>query len=670
MKKIVFICIGLFLLLVGCSNDEEVQPEERLQEYTDHWKSQDFESMYEMVQDVEKERFVDRYQKIYNDIGVRNLSVSFETPDSENTDNEDKQKKTFPLTVEMETLAGPISFESNIEMVKQEETVDGESKVDWLVNWHPGLIFPELENGADVGMETVQPVRGEIFDRNGEGLAVNGSVYELGVVQDYFSEENADQEKQEIADILDITVEDIDQALNQNWVRPTDFVPLKVVQNLEENDLAEAVDAMRPLLSQTTTERLYPYSEVTAHLTGYIAPITAEKLEEVDETIYSENDMIGQRGLEELFEERLRGEEGVRLYAEKDDDEIATIAEKEVQNGEDITLTIDINVQERLFTSLEGDAGTATAIHPTTGDTLALVSSPAFDPNAFIFGLSQDQWNEWQEDPQNPLLNRFASTFAPGSAFKPITSAIGLTDGSLDPDAGRSIEGLTWQQDDWGNYEVTRVSESSGPVDLTDALVRSDNIYFAQTGLEIGSETMMTGLKNFGFDEEIPFTYPLPTSTISSDGSLDDEVLLADTSYGQGELQMSALHLAASYSIFLNEGNLVQPILEKDEDGGTWKENLISNDHAAIIRDALRKVMTEGTGSSANISSVEISGKTGTAELKQSQDVEDGEENGWFVGYPDGHSMIISMMVENIEGQDHGSAYVAEKVTQSIADLE
>src|SRR5690606_19448054 len=120
------------------------------------------------------------------------------------------------------------------------------------------------------------------------------------------------------------------------------------------------------------------------------------------------------------------------------------------------------------------------------------------------------------------------------SAFKPITSAIGLKNGSIDPQEELTIQGLTWSKDGWGNYAVRRVSESSnGKVDLVDALVRSDNIYFAQQVVEMGAEPFVDGLKTFGFEEDFPFTYPISKSTISSDGKLDDEVLRANTGYGQ-----------------------------------------------------------------------------------------------------------------------------------------
>ncbi|WP_163538867.1 penicillin-binding transpeptidase domain-containing protein [Gracilibacillus sp. YIM 98692] len=673
MRKLLGVLTVVLITLIGCQDkEEEVTPEDRLQAYLELWSDRNFEEMYTMVKGASKEAFVDRYPKVYQDLEVENLQLDYVVPEMEETEEEatEKEEQAFLLQVKMETIAGTIDYETPLTMVKDVEEVDNQEVTDWLVQWDTHFILPSLEEDDTITINTFEPARGSIYDRNRQGLAVNENIYELGVVPERFSEENEQVEKESIASALGITVEEIDESLNQSWVQPHYFVPLKVVPGLSEDGLDEEVKTNNALTYRTVTGRIYPFEEAAAHLIGYIAPLTAEKLEEVDSDIYNENDMIGYRGLEELFEEELRGTEGVQIIVEKENKEDKVISEQKVQNGENITLAIDASVQKRLFESLEGDAGTAAAIDPKTGDTLALVSSPAFDPNAFLYGLSNSQWNDWQEDPQNPLLNRFTSTFAPGSAFKPITSVIGLESGEIDPNEGLEINGLTWQKEGWGNYRVRRVSESNGPVDLKDALVRSDNIYFAQQALQIGAETLTDGLKDFGFDEDFPFTYPISASEITSDQSLDNEVLLADTSYGQGEIEMSALHMATAYSSFLNDGTMMKPRLTMDEASAeAWKEGLVSNEHASFIQESLRAVVTEGTGQDANIANVSISGKTGTAELKQSQSDEGGQENGWFVGYPENQDMIIAMMIEHIEDKGNGSGYVAEKVANVLNDI-
>src|SRR5699024_6041400 len=134
--------------------------------------------------------------------------------------------------------------------------------------------------------------------------------------------------------------------------------------------------------------------------------------------------------------------------------------------GENIQLSIDVNIQEKIFNAYEDSAGTAAMIQPKTGEVLALVSSPSFDPNDFIYGISQANWDQLSENPKNPLLNRFTSTYAPGSVIKPISAAIGLKNGTITHDEGIEINGLTWGKESWGDVKVTRVSATGIPVDL------------------------------------------------------------------------------------------------------------------------------------------------------------------------------------------------------------
>ncbi|GAA5415679.1 beta-lactam-inducible penicillin-binding protein [Paraliobacillus ryukyuensis] len=666
MKRLMMIAsISLaFIGLVACSNDEETA-EERLQTYVNNWEKENFSDMYQMIANqeaYETEAFVDRYEKIYNDVEVTDLSVDFQVPETE----EDEPPSTFPLEVSMNTIAGQVQFEQDISLT---QTENEEGETNWYVQWDPGFIFPALANGGDVGIETTSPTRGEIYDRNENGLAVNAKIYSVGVQPSLF--ENEEEEKQKIADMLDIAVESIDEALAADWVGENTFVPLKDIPTTDEAFIEELF-AIPSVVKQDKTGRSYPYGKATAHLVGYIGQITAEELEEKEDASYTQNDMIGKRGLEQLFEAQLKGERGVKIVAEDESEsEAQVIAEKPAQDGENITVTIDAKLQQTVYNSFGEDAGTASVLNPKTGETLALVSSPAFDPNELTYGISQSKWKELQNDEQSPLTNRFAATFSPGSSIKPITSAIGLSNGTIKPDESIEINGLTWSKDGWGNYAVRRVSPSSGPVDLTDALVRSDNIYFAQKAVEMGSKALVSGLQNFGFGEDFPYTYPIETSTISSSGTIDEEILLADSGYGQGQMQVSSLHLATAYTTFLNQGNIMQPTLKLDEkDSVVWKESLLSSEHADLMKGILRQIVTDanGTANQADIDAVNLSGKTGTAELKASQDETGGQENGWFVAYPDDESMLISMMVEHVEDRG-GSHYTVEKVADIFNQL-
>lgn len=669
-RKMLFILILFIAFMTACSSDE-VTPNEQFDMYIKEWNDENFTEMYEMVSSDSKkeyppEEFIDRYEKVYKDLAISDLNITY----NELSDDELKQAKkdetaTVTMNAEMDSLAGPISFTKEAKLTKEKTDEDEEA---WFIDWNPGFIFPELDNGGEIGLETTPPSRGEILDRNKMPLALNDTVREIGIVPEELGE-HADDNKKRIANLLNMSVEDIDSKLNASWVEPDLFVSLATVLP-DDTYLLEQLGAIEGVKGKEATGRVYPLGKAAAHLVGYVGQINAEELEESEPGVYSANDTIGKRGLEQLFEKPLRGEPGAKILIKKEDEENVVLAEKDVKNGENIQLTIDVNVQEKIYNTYDGDAGTAAAIHPKTGETLALVSSPAFDPNELLYGTSENKWENLESDPKTPLLNRFNATYAPGSVMKPITAAIGLSNGTIKPDEGVEIKGLTWSNGKgWGDYKVRRVSEGSGPVDLADALIRSDNIYFAMKAVDMGSDDYTKGLKEFGLGEDLPFEYPITTSTISSEGEIDNEVLLANTSYGQGEIQFSSLHLALAYTPFLNEGQLIKPtLLLDDEDGQIWKKDIITADDAKLMQGILSDVVTKGTAKKAQKADFPISGKTGTAELKLASDTK-GEENGWFVGYPtDDQDILIAMMVEKTEDKG-GSSYTVEKVTNALIDI-
>lgn len=658
MKRYIAIAAGAGVLaLAGCQ--PQPTPEDRLDEYVGHWNEQDFTVMYEdyltegSKEAFPTEAFDERQQQLIEDLGIENLEVSYTA--EEDVEWDEAEPAEFPVNVKMETLAGPVEFDQTVSMIHEEQ----ESGENWFVDWDPSLIFKDLEEGDEVAVRTEASERGEIVDREGRGLAINGTGYNLGVVPERLE---GDGDMEEAADLLGLTVESIEESLNQSWVQADQFVPLTKASKSAEQLIAD-VEASDVVTYQETAMREYPYGEAFGHLTGYIGSITAEQLEELKGQGYGANDLIGRQGLERRLEERLRGESGARILIQKQAEgaEDIVLAEQEPTAGEDVELTIDAELQTAVYDSMQGEPGTAAAVSPENGETLALISSPGFDPNEFIAGISGERYTELSEDPLNPLFTRFAARYAPGSTIKPVTAAIGMEAGTLDPQQGLEINGQTWQKDSsWGSYRVSRLHpEAPNPIDLTRALVYSDNIYFAKQALEMGTETLIDGLSAYGFGEELPFAIGLESSQISNDGSLGSEGQLADTSFGQGQMLANILHLASTYEPFLNGGTIYEPTLYASEEAGkVWKEGLISEDNAAILQDDLRNVVTDGYAQSANIDAVPIAGKTGTAELKGELG-EEGQENGFFISYhAEQQDFILAMMIESIEDND-GSDYVA-----------
>lgn len=660
--KTLFVFIILFL--TACS-DDEVTPNDRFNSFVEKWNNQELEEMYAFLSTKAKDTYgkensMERMQKIYNDLNISEVVVELNPLAEEELETAmEAGEAKIPFQVKMESMAGPISFNYAATLVKEGE----EEEENWFVHWDPGFIFPEIRDGGEIRIHTTSPERGEILDRNKMPLALNDEIFEVGVIPGELTESS----KKEIASLLGLTVESIDSDLSASWVQDDLFVPLK---KIDDEGLVQELQALSGTSIRSILGRVYPAGEAASHLVGYLRQVRADDFEDFDESAYAADDMIGARGLERLYEKQLKGEAGVQIVVSNEGEEDVVLAEKPVKDGEDLILTLDINVQEKIYEAYDGDAGTTAAIHPKTGETIALISSPGFDPNEVMYGTDPDIWEKYEENEKQPLINRSIATFAPGSVIKPVTAAVGLANGSIDPKEGIEINGLTWTKgEEWGGYEVTRVSTSNGPVDLKDALVRSDNIYFAMKAIDMGADKFVKGMKQFGFGEDFPYEYPITTSTLSNSGKMDDEVLLANSSYGQGELEMSAIHLATTYTTFLNDGNMIKPTFFLDEETGQiWKESLISADQAKLIQDDLRAVVTDGTAKKADDADFPISGKTGTAELKLTTDETNGAVNSWFVAYPSkDQDILITMMMENT--QDKESGYVVELVTELLEEI-
>jgi penicillin-binding protein len=524
------------LLLSACS--EPPKPESTFKKYVSLWQKQDFESMYDMLdsesqKEITKKDFVKRYKDIYGGIEATNLQVKMEPQKKKKEDN--SEKANLGYSVKMDTFAGPIAYKHKINM----KLVEGKDSETWKIHWNTSNIFPEMEKGDRISASSISPKRGTILDSEGNPLAFNGTAYEVMIVPQELPEDK-NKTIVPLAKILGMKQEEIEAKLNQSWVKPEYAVPIKKMSTDDPN-IHKAV-ALAGVKSAEKEARLYPLKEAAAHLTGFIGPVSAEELKKLKGKGYSGQDWIGKAGLEQVYEEQLRGTSGgIIKILTGDKEEKSVLAQKDVVNGQDVKTTINSQIQRSIYNQLKGDVGTSSAIHPKTGDVLALVNSPSYDPNQYTLGLSSELRNKWANDPKQPKMNRFKLTYAPGSTLKPVTASIGLENGTLNPNADMKMSGKTWQKDaSWGKYHVTRVSAVPS-VNLEKALIYSDNIYFAKASLNLGQDKFVSGLKQFGFGEQLPVNFPFINSTI---GEKDmSEIQLADSGYGQGKIQMSVLHV-------------------------------------------------------------------------------------------------------------------------------
>ena len=665
--------ITVAVCVAGMFKKEEVwkTPEELLVEYMNHIPAQEYEQMYAMLHieasgNVSQEDFIKRNSAIYEGIEIQNMAVEIIAYDEE--------QLTVTYQTSFDTVAGEISFENEAFFLEGE---DGYKLV-----WDNSLIFPNLASTDKVRVSTTQANRGEILDRNGRVLAGKGTASSVGIVPGKL--ENREEAIAKIAELLETTPEVIEKKLSAQWVKDDSFVPIKTIPRVEEIELLkvepdedvlkekerhESLLAIPGVMISDVEVREYPLGEAAAHLVGYVQSVTAEDLEEHAGEGYTANSVIGRSGMEGLFEKELKGQNGCRIYIvnseSKEKEELACIL---VQHGQDIKLTIDASLQIALYEQFQEDKSCSVAMNPYTGEVLALVSTPSYDNNDFIMGLSSEQWIALNDDEDKPMYNRFRQVWCPGSTFKPVTAAVGLESGAIDPNEDYGNVGLSWQKDaSWGSYYVTTL-HAYEPVILENALIYSDNIYFAKAALKIGSEEMESSLTGLGFNEELPFEIKMAESQYSNSEGIETEIQLADSGYGQGQVLVNPLHMACIYSAFCNEGNVIKPYLVyKNEIAAEyWIPGAFSNETASRVLEGTKKVVNDsnGTGYAAHRDDILLAGKTGTAEIKASKDDTSGTELGWFAIFTAEDTVerpiLIISMVEDVKGRG-GSGYVVKK---------
>lgn len=673
--------IGMYLYMQN-NKEAEAKPQTTVNQYIEHLQKKEFDQLYSLMtpaslqeSGMNKEQFVEKYNAIYSGMEVSTVKAEVkpvEVAETATDDGKTAAEKQNPDTYEVDynlqltTFLGEISETHTLNMVRQ-ELEDG-SKT-WQINWQPSLILNDMVKGSKVRVRTLFPERGDIVDRDGLPLATKGTMNEWGIVPEKLGD-NPDQMIARIASHYQVSEDAIHKALEQTWVKPEYFVP---IGSTEEFDVPESLSGVT---MQSKEIRYYPLGEAGAHLIGYVRKATKEDLDKDTEGYYRAEDWIGKAGLEQSMEKQLRGERGGLIeITDESGNSRSELIRKDAVDGQNVQLTISSKQQKKLYQTLSsgGDAGAMVLMNPTDGNLLALVSAPSYNPNKMVTGLTQAEWDAYSANEKLPFINRVTTRYAPGSTFKAITAAAGLMEKVTTADKTHDISSLQWRKDDsWGGYYVKRV-KSLSPVNMVDALVYSDNIYFAMEAIEMGSAKFIDGIQKFGFGDNFGLDEMyLKPSQYANEAHLDlsSEVLLADTSYGQGEMLMSPIHLASSFTPFINEGKLVKPVLIEGKES-TDPEVIITPEAANTVKDALGEVVSRQGGTAHTLNSIPggLAGKTGTAELKAKKG-EKGQENGFFVVFDtDSPTFLLSAVIEEVNGRG-GSHYVVDKLKPFLEKLE
>lgn len=593
--------------------------------------------------------FAQRYENIFDAINLSGLSISYG-----NLEVEAGKRYLQSATL---TYQSPVLGDFTQDIVF---SMDYSSKDDtFYLNWTPSMIFTNLTSSTEVRLRTLRPTRGEIIDSDHNTYAINS--YAESVYIEPSKVEDESYAITALASILSMTAADVEKVLKSSNAQKYDSAVVKVFAPGGISEATESALCTIPGVGvdrqSMTPIRYYPHGSFFAHSLGYASAITAEEMKTLDSERYDISSSVGRTGLEAAYEDVLCGTKGYSLdIYTTDGQRLTTVARKEKIDGLDLEITLDYDLQSRAETLLEtmaedGNAGAVVVMNPTTGEILASSSFPDFNPNLFVVNSDPDTLASYVSTESNsPLYNRAVQgSYIPGSTIKPLMAAMSLDEDVIDENyefKGKITDKQWIPSGYWPYPPITRVSNYSGAVNMSNAITESDNIYFANLALQSGWDKVEPFLKKLGFDERIPFDLRVSSPSYMNKTNYENKQLLAATGYGQGELLSSPLQLTSLFSCLANNGDIMTPRLVKatrimqdsqyavvEEKAATvWKDNVISQNAVDTIVPMLHRVVQEGTGKKANIEGLTISGKTGTAEIGTDKT----REIAWFLAFVQG----------------------------------
>ena len=655
---------------------------------------------------ISASEFAEKYEQIFEAVGLKEISYIVRTvSDASITSSID-----FQMTYD--TSFG--------EMVNDYTINAAYENGRWGVLWTPALIFPTMEWGDKLLVGINYPKRGEIFDCNGELLVKNLSPITIYCVPNHIP---AEKKEEVIKQILSIpilkpsgTPADEYEELVRKAINSTNssaviakLYPDQMDDALEERLLAiDGIGIDKNAALTSTRFREYPYGRSASHLLGFASIMWETTWKDIKKkreaaasknateediaaaeafSVYEKDSWMGYAGLEQQYEELLRGQKGGYAYIQGlDGTNRNTLYINEAIDGQDLHLTLDIKMQQRVEEVVKtvvydsSISGTVIVMNPRTGAIEAMYSFPDYDVEAFSRGtVGTEAFEALEKDPQTPMLNRaIQGLYAPGSTFKPFTGVGALEAGVATPEtefpkseqdhiriARYTTSGGSWK-DAWevkkGEYaytgidEITRTYSSNRhtPMNMESSIIDSDNIFFSWLALKLGWERFKDYLKFIGMGESVPFDLPTQPSQIKNEGSTETYTLLAMSGYGQGELLVTPLQMASYIAAFRNDGKAPKPYVVESiwqaegqdytetyhhEAGETWK-TICSKTNADIMANMMIGVCKlpenkGGTGRYLGVRSYIISGKTGTAEVgnKKDKNSQAKKELAWFIGF-------------------------------------
>jgi penicillin-binding protein 2 len=534
--------------------------------------------------------------------------------------------------------------------------------------------------------------RGKILDREGRVIVDNYPSFSALLLRDSARDLNADAPA--IAKGLHLNPEEVQLRIRRFASMPQ-YQPIFLKEDITPDELA-FIEAHKNELPELETimahRRLYPRNGFMAHLIGYVGEVTEDMLNQPQFELYNPGDVVGQSGVEKQYNTILMGKNGSRrAIVNSHGREVSRLDETPAEPGKQLKLTIDLDLQIAAEQAIEGKNGAIVAMDPHTGEILAMVSRPTFDPNDFAVKISRDEWNKLVTDPDKPLLNKaIQAQLAPGSTFKIIMATAGWQEGIAQTLHVNCTGGAVFYGRRFGCW----VKSGHGAVELTKAIYQSCDVFFYTLAEKLGIDRIAKYATAFGLGQKTGIDLPNEVSGVMPSEewkihNFKQKWFAGETisvGIGQGAVAITPVQLMRAVGAISMDGRMVVPHvinptnLPKDFVETTHysevKEVPIDPTGWNTITDAMSRVLLpEGTAPSAHVPDVDIAGKTGSAQIvslalrAKHQNNADFAQNGWFVGFTPRRNPDIIVCVL-FEGGEHGklAARLATQVIKAYVD--
>ena len=526
--------------------------------------------------------------------------------------------------------------------------------------------------------------RGRILDRDGRVIVDNHSSFSLLLAR----ESAKDEHLRPIAQGLDLDFNDL-LARVQRVRKEPKYRPVVIKDELSPADLSfvdSHHDYFPELVKIQAQRRLYPQNGMLAHVIGYTGEISEQDLDEPEFAKYNQGDVVGKVGIEKQYNDSLTGVDGQRQVVVDNRGQVRqTLATKKAVEGKDLQLTIDLDVQTVAELAMQGKNGSVVALDPRSGEVLAMVSRPTFDPNKFAVRIKSKDWKEILDNPEHPMLNRaIQAELAPGSTFKPIVALAGLSTGTVDDKWTTHCSGGVAL---YGRYQHCWVSpKGHGTLSMHGGIVHSCDVFFYTLGSKLGIDNLSFYGDLVGFGQTTGIDLPHERSGLMPSEKWKLRYYRTkwyagetpSVAIGQGALTVTPLQLARAIGGIAVGGKWYQPhMVKKPVDQVKMVEWALNPEHVKTVIDGMYGVVNEGgTGVRAALPHIEVCGKTGTSQLASNDYVkpaggggEDMRDNAWFVGFaPRDNPEIVVVALFEHGGHGQFAAAIVRDVIKAHFD--